>query len=72
LTQLIRCEVLKEVTEAVIHALDSESPYIIVVCTLPSQRLGTKALILDPNVSGSLTLLDASLPELLTEHGVVK
>ncbi|GAX79670.1 hypothetical protein CEUSTIGMA_g7111.t1 [Chlamydomonas eustigma] len=33
---------------------------------------GTKALILDPNMSGSLSLLDASLPELLTEHGVVK
>ncbi|PNH08906.1 Vacuolar protein sorting-associated protein 33 [Tetrabaena socialis] len=35
-------------------------------------RRGKKALILDPAISGPLGLLDASLTELLTEHGVVK
>lgn len=36
------------------------------------QKRGTKALILDPAVSGPLSLLDVSLPELLAEHGVTK
>ncbi|KAG1659726.1 hypothetical protein FOA52_012266 [Chlamydomonas sp. UWO 241] len=35
-------------------------------------RRGTKTLILDPAVSGPLSLLDVSLPELLAEHGVTK
>ncbi|KXZ47472.1 hypothetical protein GPECTOR_35g910 [Gonium pectorale] len=35
-------------------------------------RRGKKALVLDPAISGPLGLLDTSLTELLTEHGVVK
>ncbi|KAF8069504.1 VPS33 [Scenedesmus sp. PABB004] len=35
-------------------------------------KRGKKALILDPAISGSLTLLDAGLSELFSEHGVVK
>lgn len=37
-----------------------------------SQRRGRKALILDPSISGPISLLDSSLTELLTEHGVAK
>jgi len=33
---------------------------------------GRKALVLDPSVSGPFSMLDASLTDLLTEHGVVK
>jgi len=33
---------------------------------------GRKALVLDPSISGPLSMLDASLNELLSEHGVVK
>jgi hypothetical protein len=40
--------------------------------TPANQKLGKKALILDPAVSGPLTLLDARLSELLSEHGVAK
>lgn len=36
------------------------------------QKRGTKALVLDPSISGPLTLLEPNLPELLTEHGVIK
>jgi hypothetical protein len=36
------------------------------------QRRGKKALVLDPAVSGPLSLLDTGLADLLTEHGVVK
>ncbi|GLC59251.1 hypothetical protein PLESTB_001466600 [Pleodorina starrii] len=35
-------------------------------------RRGKKALVLDPAISGPLGLLDTSLTDLLTEHGVVK
>jgi hypothetical protein len=40
--------------------------------SLLPQRRGKKALVLDPSLSGPLTLLDAGLSELLTEHGVAK
>ena len=40
--------------------------------TTTNQRRGKKALVLDPTISGPLSLLDAGLSELLTEHGVVK
>ncbi|KAF5830121.1 hypothetical protein DUNSADRAFT_15012 [Dunaliella salina] len=33
---------------------------------------GRKALVIDPSISGPLSMLDASLNELLAEHGVVK
>lgn len=36
------------------------------------QRRGKKALILDPSISGPLSLLDVGLTELFAEHGVVK
>lgn len=36
------------------------------------QRRGKKALILDPAVSGPLTLLDVSLTDRFAEHGVAK
>lgn len=36
------------------------------------QKRGKKALVLDPAISGSLTLLDSGLSELLTEHGIAK
>jgi hypothetical protein len=37
-----------------------------------AQKRGKKALVLDPALSGPLTLLDAQLSALLTEHGVAK
>eukprot|EP00877_Chromochloris_zofingiensis_P013688 jgi/Chrzof1/8573/Cz03g16010.t1 len=39
---------------------------------LIDSKRGKKALLLDPALSGPLTLLDASLSELFTEHGIVK
>lgn len=36
------------------------------------QKRGKKVLVLDPSVSGPLTLLDPRLGELLTEHGVAR
>ena len=44
--------------------------YPIPSCT--PQKRGKKALVLDPAVSGPLTLLDPALSSLLTEHGVAK
>jgi hypothetical protein len=37
-----------------------------------SQKRGTKVLVLDPLISGPLSLLDSNLPELVAEHGVTK
>ena len=39
---------------------------------LTTQKRGSKALVLDPGISGPLSLLDISLPDLLAEHGVSK
>ncbi len=36
------------------------------------QKRGKKALLIDPSLSGPLSLLDPAMPELLAEHGVVK
>jgi hypothetical protein len=40
--------------------------------TKPKQVRGRKALVLDPALSGPLTLLDTRLGELLSEHGVAR
>jgi hypothetical protein len=42
------------------------------VSSLLPQRRGRKALLLDPALSGPLSLLDTAITDLLTEHGVVK
>ena len=62
--------------------MSEERPCIFTQCVdlwdpplslLPSaQKRGTKALVLDQGVSGPLSLLDMSLPELMAEHGVTK
>lgn len=42
------------------------------LCSRPPQRRGKKALIVDPSLSGPLSMLDMGLSEMLAEHGVAK
>lgn len=52
--------------------IKGRQPILTVHCNVALQKRGKKALVLEPSISGPLTLLDAGLSELLTEHGVVK